>query len=158
MRWSLNFMVPKCVTVRAPEKTIGIYKIFILLASWYCVLILICLSLNYFIHECEEIKGNSYKCISPFTLSDLVCDLQLFLHTQRSWFVLETNLSNWKLASSVICHSLLLTLICQVVVIYADIPNELRKFYSSHTSEVMTFSTWLMWMFYPQYIYSDHLT
>ena len=50
------------------------------------------------------------------------------------------------------------SLTCQVVVIYADIPNELRKFYSSHTSEVMTFSTWLMWMFYPQYIYSDHLT
>ena len=97
MRWSLNFMVPKCVSVRAPEQTMEVYKIFIFLPSWYCPLILICFFLNYFIHECEEVKRNSYKCISPFTLSYLICDLHLFLQTRRSWFVLETYLSKWKL-------------------------------------------------------------
>ena len=63
VRWSLNFLVPKCVSIRAPDKTIEVYKIFILLPSWYCVLILICFFLNYFIHECEEVKGNSYESI-----------------------------------------------------------------------------------------------
>ena len=53
----------KMCIIRAPDKIIEVYKIFILLPSWYCVLILICFFLNYFIHECEEVKDNSYKSI-----------------------------------------------------------------------------------------------
>ena len=33
VRWSLNFLVTKCVSIRAPDKTIEVYKIFILLPS-----------------------------------------------------------------------------------------------------------------------------
>ena len=33
IRWSLNFLVTKCVSIRASDKTIEVYKIFILLPS-----------------------------------------------------------------------------------------------------------------------------